>query len=629
MRTAATFEPRRPSLMLAAPLVVAALAGCPQEEIVIVGEFGRPIALGSGDASPLPRLVFRPGACSGEAGGCSSICTGAPETCPADACLPLVVDSGSPITTLVGEGEPTAVRGCFEVRTAEDSFTEPPVEGAAEQAITRFRFDSTPYVQLPRATADVSWGWQVGDQNASPFVGGVLGGNVLRTMAVRFTDAHGNSGPQITFYREFPGVESVLADQGSAALPLQFPGLLLGKLIDDVCQQPDGKDCDLASFGVFDREHPESALQSTRLVLDACLGAPPAALTYNAARRTCSLASGPGGSADNFRSPTGVSGKALSKGCTVQAVELASGDIDHGHDASVLIATGVPGLILFEDSALRMFGTLALPPCMGDGGISGGVPPSTPACRVGQAGLFRAAGWPPAGTAERPLVELRVRSLALLPGLTQTTGLTACQRLEVRLRALRSQCNYVFSADNPGQVPRGAGAGCRSGFDPSDPPAASTTAAVVGQAFVPDGGRVDPNQWIPTLVVPADHPLATAVRRDTSPEALQLDGLVGTGLLHGTDVVLDYTDPTPSVRVACNDPDDGSCLALPACVPREDPRATVPACCFGLPEDLLVTLIRDHSAYGCCAALSPATIDELNNAEATAGRELPCPVRGR
>ncbi|MCY1005879.1 hypothetical protein OV079_09920 [Nannocystis pusilla] len=83
------------------------------------------------------------------------------------------------------------------------------------------------------------------------------------------------------------------------------------------------------------------------------------------------------------------------------------------------------------------------------------------------------------------------------------------------------------------------------------------------------------------------------------------------------------------MRVACTDPDDGSCLAMPACVPRDDPRAVVPACCYGLPEDLLVSLIRDHSAYGCCAALSPATVDELNNAEAIAGRELPCPVRGR
>ncbi|MDC0720240.1 hypothetical protein [Nannocystis bainbridge] len=626
-RAAFTSGPRRPSLTLAAPLLVAALTACPQDEIVIVGEFGRPLALGSGDASPLPRLVYRPDGCPGEAaaGGCSSVCTTAPESCPPDACFPLVIDSGSPITTLVGEGEPVAVRSCFEVRTGEDALAEAPIEGAADDAIARFRFDSTPFIRLPWATDDVSWGWQVGDASAAPFVGGVLGGNVLRQMAVRFTDARGSDGPQITFYREFPGVESVLADQGIAALPLQFPGLLLGKLIDDVCQQPDGEDCDLTSFGVFDRNRPESALQSTRMVLDACLGTPPAAVVYNAGSNSCELASGPG-KPGSYRSPTGVARADLRSGCDLQDVAASSGDIDHGHDASVLIATGLPGLVLFEDSAQRMFGGLDLPPCVGDGGLSSGSKRDTPACIMGRTGLLRAPGWPPAGTAEQPLLELRVRSLALVPGLTQTTGQTACQRLEVRLRALRSQCNIAARE----KVPRSAANGCRAATDRLTPSSAGfTSAAVVGQAFVASDSRVDPSRWIPTVIVPADHPLVSAVRRDTSPEALQLDGLVGTALLSGTDVVLDYTDPTPSVRVACNDPDDGSCLALPACVPREDPRAVVPACCYGLPEDLLVSLIRDHSAYGCCEALSPATIDELNNAEAIAGRELPCPVRGR
>lgn len=599
-----------------APLLVATLAGCPQDEILIEGEFGRPVALGTGDASPIPRLAFRPGACRGQAGGCASVCTTAPDQCPADACLPLVVDSGSPITTLAGDGEPAAIRSCFEIRSAADLFAEPPVDGANALAIPRFRFDSTPLIRLPPVAADVSWGWQVGDQTAAPFVGGVLGGNVLRQMAVRFTDARGGDGPQITFYREFPGSETILADQGSAALPLQFPGLLLGKLIDDVCQQPDGEDCDLASFGVFDRDHPESALQSTRMVLDACLGPPPAAVTRDPASGRCALASGPGKSPSKYHSPTGDAGT-IGTGCSVAPTTAPPEDLDRGQDASVLIATGLPGLVLFEDSALRLFGSLDLPACVGDGGIASGDVIGTPACRMGQAGILRAPGWPPAGTAERPLVELRVRSLALLPGLTQTRGTTACQRLEERLRALRSQCDSAVRT----KIPRDAAPSCRN--------AAATTAAVVGQAFVAEGGRVDPGRWIPTLVVPADHPLATAVRRDTSPEALQLDGLVGTALLKGTDVVLDYTDPTPSVRVACNDPDDGSCLVMPACRARSDASAVVPACCFGLPEELLVSLIRDESAYGCCAALSPATVEELNNAEATAGRELPCPARSR
>lgn len=604
---------RRPAAWAAAALAALALTACPQDEILIEGEFGRPIDLAGGDA--LPRLLYRPGACRGEAGGCTSVCTGAPSQCPADACLPLLVDSGSPITTLVGDGPPEAVRSCFEVRSAAGALADPPAEGALERAIARFRFDSTPLVRLPRDPAALSWGWQVGDHTAAPFVGGVLGGNVLRQMAVRFLAARGDAGPQITFYREFPGSEDILADQGSAAVPLQFPGLLLGKLIDDVCQQPDGEDCDLASFGVFDRDHPESALQSTRLVLDACLGASPAAVIRDPKSGRCALASGPGKSPSRYRSPLGAKGSAVGTGCSVSPVELAPGDIDHGHDASILVATGLPGLVLFEDSALRMFGTLNLPRCTGSGGLSSGEVINTPACRIGQTGLLRAPGWPPAGSAEQPLVELRVRSLALVPGLTQTSGPTACERLDVRLRALRSQCDSAVTT----KIPRDAAPACRGG--------AASTAAVLGQAFIADGKRINPDLWLPTLVVPADHPLAVAVRRDTSPEALQLDGIVGDALLRGTDVVLDYTDPTPSVRVACLDPDDGTCLAMPACVPRSDASAVVPACCFGLPEELLVSLIRDESAYGCCAALSPATVEELNNAEATAGRELPCPVR--
>ena len=41
--------------MPAAPLLVAALTACPQDEVIRVGEFGRSRPLASGDPSPLPR----------------------------------------------------------------------------------------------------------------------------------------------------------------------------------------------------------------------------------------------------------------------------------------------------------------------------------------------------------------------------------------------------------------------------------------------------------------------------------------------------------------------------------------------------------------------------------------------
>lgn len=583
-----------------------ALVGCPTDEILVDGEFGRPVDLASGDLSPLPRLVFQPGNCFGDAGGCASVCADTPDRCPEGACLPILIDSGSPLTILPGDAL-AAARTCFEVRSGRGVLAAPPGEIDLLNAITRFRFDSVPLLRLPRDPAAVAWGWQVGDQAHAPHVGGVLGGNVLRELAIRFT---AGDPPQITLYREFPGTEDVLADQGSVALPLQFPGLLLGKLIDDVCQVDGDGDCDFVSFGVFDRNHPESALQATRIVLDACLGAPPSAVVRDpAAAGRCALSAGPGHDPRDYRSPTGAAGS-LSSGCRAAVPALADGDVDRGHDASFLVATGVPGLVLFEDSALRMFGDLDLPPCAGPD-LAG-----ASACLEGQAGLLHAPGWPPAGTAERPLVQLRVRSLALLPGLTESVGVPACQRLEVRLRALRAQCESARKTLVPRDTEPST---CRA--------AAGTTAAVLGQAFLKEGAALSSDPWIPALVVPAEHPLVTSLRRDVSPEALQPDGILGTALLQGTDLVLDYTDPTPSVRVACLDPDGGACLAMPACVADSDAETTVPACCFGLPEDLLVTLIRDEGAYGCCAALSPATVEELNSNAATEGRELPCPAR--
>lgn len=610
-------EPAAPFLASAARLLAPAsllLAACPQDEILVTGEFGRPIPLATGDSSALPRLTFEPGSCPGPAGGCASFCAGPPASCPAGACLSLLVDSGSPITVLPGDGPATAARTCFEARVGGPVLGDAPDPAALASTLARFRFDSAPALRLPGAPADVSWGWQIGDGGAAPFVGGVLGGNVLRELAVRFTAARSNSGPQVTFYREFPGSEANLAAQGSAAIPLQFPGLLLGKLIDDVCQAPDGEDCDFTSPGVFDRERPESLLQATRMVLDACLGPPPAAVILDPKSGTrCALASGPGRDPAKYRAPSGATAVTVANACTVTAAESTPPDLNHGHNVSLVVATGVPGLVLFADSARRMFGDLSrLAACQGDGGILVGDPLSVPACLEGQAGVLRAVGYPPAGL-DVPLVQLRVRSVGLVPGLTQSTGASPCTRLEERLRALRSQCDLARET----RVPRDVVARCRD--------QAASTAAVLGQAFVADGAGITADRWIPTLVVPEDHPLAVFVRRDTSPEALQPDGLLGTALLAGTDVVLDYTDPTPSVRIGCLDPDDGTCLAMPACVAGEDPTAVVPACCFGLPEDLLVSLIRDDGAYGCCAALSPATVEELNNSALTEGREPPCP----
>ena len=107
-------------------------------------------------------------------------------------------------------------------------------------------------------------------------------------------------------------------------------------------------------------------------------------------------------------------------------------------------------------------------------------------------------------------------------------------------------------------------------------------------------------------MVPATHPLPVALRLDLSPEAAQLDGLIGTALLRDTIAVLDYTDPNPGVRLSCLDPRAGQCMVAPDC--RRDAQ---PACCYGLPLDLLVDFILQAEDETCCAALSAAELDEI------------------
>ncbi len=595
------------------------VAACNFDTIEAEGAFGSPIDLASGDNSPIPRLAWLPGVCPGAAGGCTEVCLGEPASCPETACLPVLVDSATPITTLAAADltDSATDRTCFELRSAAGLLTDD--AAALDAARTRFRFSSVPLALAPRdpAAADVPWGWRAGTVGAPSYVGGIIGGNLLREFAVAFT--HRTAGPvfQITFFREFPGSEEVLADQGRAAIPLQFPGLLLGKDITDVCQTGAG-DCDY--MNPFDRSRVASALQPTRMVLDACIGAPPAMVEWFPDERKCRLSPGPGSRLGNYHSATGASGTSAAEatGCSVRPGKPELIGTNHGSEASLVVATGVPGLILFEDSARRLFDDLNLPNCSESGGVLGSTNPITaPACIDGHVtGGLDLPGWPSAGTAESPILQIRVRSLGLVPGLAETTGMSACQRLEQREMALKAQCDWAARGNSP-----------RLQSTSPCSAAARGTAAVLGEASLraSGGGRPapDPNRWITTLVIPADHPMVMALRRDVNPEALQPDGLLGTAMFHDSDVVLDYTDGTPGVRLSCADPDDGTCMALPTCDSARTSAEPPAACCFGLPEDMLISLI-DKGAYACCAALSPSTVDELNSDAIARGRQPPC-----
>ena len=118
--------------------------------------------------------------------------------------------------------------------------------------------------------------------------------------------------------------------------------------------------------------------------------------------------------------------------------------------------------------------------------------------------------------------------------------------------------------------------------------------------------------------MPADHPLTLSLRRDVSPEAIEPDGLLGTALFDDTLAVIDYTDPNPGIRARCLDPRSGDCLVAPDCG-----HDTQPACCYGLPLDLLVQFIVQGEDDTCCVALSTDELAEIQQQGVCVGVEPP------
>ncbi len=603
--TKAPVQTRR--LIFWLPAILCTALACAEDTTVIEGQLGRAIPLASGDPLIVPRLMIRRDRCPGGPGGCELVCDDLPANCPATACMPVIIDSAAPITAIAADSEgASAERGCIEVRAAEDLLINNPEPEALAAAVSRFRFSELPMAKVP--SDDSVWDWRVGDERSSNHVAGILGGNLLRQLAVRFV--HRRAGNYtVTFYREFPGSEAALADQGRAFIPLQFPGDLLGKEITDTCTV-NGESCDFLGLR-YDQDRVQSLVQETQLVVDACLAPPHGSVAFDEKNRSCRVSRGPTLSRDDYVSPTGRLGEPC---CNAECPppndsEKAAGGIS----ASLVIATGIPGMVLFEDSARRFFGDFdSLPQCTPDEGSVGSFGFDLSACLDGQESRLYAPGWPMAGSSTAPLTRLRIRSLGLVPGLTETSGLTPCQRLERRIGGLKSQCDGVMGD----QVPYADKSDCAD--------AAETSALVLGEVDLRNPALgPNPAKWIRVYVVPAEHPLAVSIRRDVVPEALQPDGLIGTALLFDTDTILDYTNDPPGIRVSCNDPGHGTCLALPTCTVTGDGVAA--SCCHGLPENLIVEMIGDLGIYGCCAALSEGTRRELNCRAKAEMREEPCP----
>lgn len=566
------------------------------------GQFGRAIPLAEKDDAAVPRLAFRREACPGQSGGCTSFCQERPEDClqdDPDACMPIVIDSGSPFTVLPNTEQSFAVqRECFEVRSAAGLGA-----GAADEdlaaAVSRFRFVDPPVVDAPGDQV-AGWTWDIGSDLASSRVGAVLGGNTLRHFAVAFRSGPNDPG-SVAFFRDFPGDELALADQGRAYIRLQFPGRLLGRQVDDKCDVG-GIDCELDGIDIRPDDE-QLVYESTRMMVDACLAPPPCAPLFEsdpedvAAEPECRLRAG-----GTFRKDS--DGEVV--GC------LAPTDEERGgKSASLLVATGVPDLVLFEDSAVRMFGALEeLPDC------GAPVDLSARACTVDDNGFLFAPGWP----AQTGLRRIKVRALSLVPGSTAVSSASPCTRLERRLDGLHAQCiQYAANAQPraPALTEDFADARIDYGY------ASFGEANWVGEQDAPDRER-----WIDTLVVAETSPMVLGIRRDVGSDALEPDGIVGSAMLRDTETVLDYTedDDRPGVRITCLDPGSGTCTSVPACSAGDpddevDPvtgRSGRLSCCYGLPQSLIGRVIREGAdkdpprvEEACCAALNPEALAAL------------------
>lgn len=565
---------------------------CSEQPIALEGQAGVPFPLAFESVREVPRAGVVPGACGGPAGGCVAYCTDSPDVCAAnapDACQLAVIDSASPFSMVVSDGDWEVSRTCLELRASPGLATAP--GDADPAAVARVRFLEAPTLAAP--TPSEGWDWKVGDERAplqdAPVV---VGGNLLREFAVVFRDALATptGAVDVSFAREYPGSEASLADDGSVYLRLQYPSFLSGGDLDDQCQF-EGADCNLREINWATGQW-VSLLQPHRMVVDTCVAAPPCGLVYDR------ISSG----LDDDPVCRLTPGTDATEGC-VLATDTDAG----GKNGTMVVATGLAGAALIEDSARFMLGPLeALPPCDDPDAFSD---PSVRACVETLDGTFSLPGWP----THTGLTVLRVRSYALVSGNIDAKGPGACERLRGRLQGLTAQCIETLARDLP--------------WKPVALPSIDTDTglAMVGEIQYPPGvGAPDTDRWIRTVILPPSLPFVDFTRRDTGTDAAQVDGFLGTALMQETELVLDYTEDAlpPGLRMRCMNPGSGRCLTAPACRGADGGTQTAgtASCCHGLPQGLLSALVRGATDTfeqlprledQCCVALAPSVRAEL------------------
>lgn len=582
-------------LALRGLLGVLALGACTEQRARLEGQPGVYFEVAADAVREVPRAAIRLGECYGDPGGCATYCTQDPITCAAtapDACQLAIFDSAAPFAMFAGEaagGDDDAVRTCFELRSSPGLTNAP--AGPDPDAVARVRLLDAPAMRVSRDSGE-AWSWELGDDRSptqhSPVV---LGGSLLADFAVSFKDpVDGPSGAvQVALAPDYVGSEGSLADTGSVYLRLQYPSVLAGGQLDDQCQVG-SSDCDLGEIE-WSTGQWRSLLQPHRLIVDACVAAPPCAVAFD--RALGPLSADP---------QCHLAPRRDDPSSCADATDPERG----GRRATMVVASAMPGAALIEDSAVQILGDLSdLPEC---GSLPTPVPDTVRACTESTAGSLSSPGWPRLDD----LAVLRVRSVALVSGNEGAQGPGACERLERRLQGLQRQCERTAESRAP--------------WKPTDTPEDETDegAIVVGEVQWTTGDGPDPSAWIRTIILPSASALVNFTRRDTGTDAAQIDGFIGSALLRHSELVLDYTEEErpPGVRFRCLDPGDGRCLSIPGCRGSEGGRGEpgTASCCHGLPQSLLSDIILPSDSSfppppraedTCCVALAPGVRDQL------------------
>lgn len=537
---------------------------------------GQPIAFWtSPNEAELPLfLSAAPGSdmCSPIPGGCASVCTQSPASCDPAACRALMLDSLAPLSTLVHPeiDAPFYAKGCALLKSPPGS------QVGAER--TRLRIFDLGALYLPQSSIAAD-AWQVDDKR---HISGVLGGDFLLQFASEFRFEAPNP-PSVRFFRRLPGSEEDLARSGLSFISSQSPGQFLGRMPGDQCELAPGLECDRPIAGMSSLET-QTVMPPSRLQLDACMTPPSCTLIHQEDDR-CRL----------------QGWKQQTQPCQDWRAAGASG-------ASLLLATAVPGIVLFSDSAARILPDPAsIPLCnrypKTADAASGETPPRY--CLESETGGSLAlAGWPRL----TGLKQLRMSSLALLSGGANQFDANPCERWQRRMQALQSQCEALALTPLPSYPDAAVFA---------NPQLAVTLERSMFQSgeLVKDLEKAERiASWLPLTIVPSTAPVVRNLRRSSGSFAVQADGLVGLAAFSQSQLILDYTerDAPPGIRVRCLHPEEGRCRSIPSC---NDERGPDPSCCFGLGQEQLIKKIRssapDQLPHPCCVALSEASARRL------------------